>query len=120
MPYEPGSKGLCVEIWPHDIIRTIYGICIMLIQYFIPLVIMAVSYIHIGVIIWVKRIPGEANIRRDKRLATSKNKTIKMIIVVVVAYLVLWLPLHVITIVGDVDQSIFDYNYIAVIQTKTT
>ncbi|XP_021351920.1 RYamide receptor-like, partial [Mizuhopecten yessoensis] len=108
MPYEPGSQGLCVEKWPDDFVRSIYGVCIMMLQYFIPLIIMAFTYIHIGVIIWIKRTPGEANTRRDERLATSKKKTIKMIIVVVIAYLLSWLPLHMITIIGDLDQSIFD------------
>ncbi|OWF41941.1 RYamide receptor-like [Mizuhopecten yessoensis] len=112
MAYEPGSKGLCMEKWPDDFVRSVYGVCIMMLQYFIPLIIIAVTYIHIGVIIWVKRTPGEAITTRDERLASSKKKTIKMIIVVVIAYLLSWLPLHVITIVGDLDQSIFDADYV--------
>ncbi|XP_060077765.1 RYamide receptor-like [Ylistrum balloti] len=112
LPYEPGSKGLCIEKWPDDYVRGIYGICIMMLQYFIPLIIMVFTYIHIGIIIWIKRTPGEAHSRRDQRLASSKRKTIKMIIVVVIAYLLSWLPLHVITIVGDLDQSIFNSPYV--------
>ncbi|XP_033739930.1 RYamide receptor-like [Pecten maximus] len=112
LPFEPGSQGLCLEKWPDDYVRGIYGICIMLLQYFIPLIIMVFTYIHIGVIIWIKRTPGEAYNQRDERLATSKRKTIKMIIVVVIAYLLSWLPLHVITIVGDLDQSVFNSQYV--------
>ncbi|XP_033747659.1 RYamide receptor-like [Pecten maximus] len=112
MPYEPGSRGLCLELWPDEYIRSIYGVCIMLIQYFVPLIIMAVTYIHIGIIVWIKQTPGETYPLREQRIAVSKKKTIRMIIVVVIAYLLAWLPLHVITIVGDLDQSIFDVNYI--------
>ncbi|XP_060077763.1 RYamide receptor-like [Ylistrum balloti] len=111
MPYEPGSRGLCVELWPDEAIRTVYGVCIMLLQYFLPLIFMAVTYIHIGIIVWIKRTPGETYPLREERLAISKKKTIKMIFVVIVAYLLSWLPLHVITILGDLDQSIFDVNY---------
>ncbi|XP_060076104.1 RYamide receptor-like [Ylistrum balloti] len=112
MPYEPGSRGLCMEIWPDDLVRSIYGIGIMMLQYFIPLIMMSVCYIHIGVIIWAKQTPGEANTRRDERQAVSKKKTIKMIVIVVLSYLLLWLPFHVITIIGDLDQSIFDSNLV--------
>ncbi|XP_069124496.1 RYamide receptor-like [Argopecten irradians] len=112
MEYEPGSKGLCVETWPDDFVRSVYGVFIMVLQYFMPLIVIAVTYIHIGVLIWIKRTPGEAITARDERQASSKKKTIKMIVVVVVAYLLSWLPLHVITIVGDLDQSIFDAGYV--------
>ncbi|XP_033747097.1 RYamide receptor-like [Pecten maximus] len=112
MEYEPGSKGLCVEQWPDDFVRSVYGVCIMMLQYFLPLIVIAVTYIHIGVLIWIKRTPGEAITARDERQASSKKKTIKMIVVVVIAYLLSWLPIHVITIVGDLDQSIFDADYV--------
>ncbi|XP_060074875.1 RYamide receptor-like [Ylistrum balloti] len=112
MAYEPGSLGLCVEQWPDDFVRSVYGVCIMMMQYFMPLIIIAVTYIHIGVLIWVKRTPGEAISARDERQASSKKKTIKMIIVVVIAYLLSWLPLHVINIIGDLDRSIFDADYV--------
>ncbi|XP_069125753.1 RYamide receptor-like [Argopecten irradians] len=108
LPFEPGSQGLCVEKWSDDYIRGIYGVCIMMLQYFIPLIFMVFTYVHIGIIIWIKRTPGEAFNQRDERQASSKRKTIKMIIVVVIAYLLSWLPLHVITVVGDLDQSIFN------------
>lgn len=74
MPYEPGSRGLCMETWPDDSTRSLYGVCIMMLQYFVPLLIMSVTYIHIGIIIWVKRTPGEANSARDARMALSKKK----------------------------------------------
>ncbi|XP_069125615.1 RYamide receptor-like [Argopecten irradians] len=112
MPYEPGSNGLCLEIWPDDSLRSIYGICIMMLQYFIPLIVMTFCYIHIGIIVWAKQIPGEASPRRDERRAVSKKKTIKMIIIVIISFLLAWLPIHVITIIGDLDKTIFNSNIV--------
>ena len=74
LPYEPGSLGLCMEQWESHTSRYWYSVNIMLLQYFIPLAIMCGTYFHIGIIIWIKRPPGEADNTRDKRLAASKRK----------------------------------------------
>ena len=74
LPEEPGSFGLCVEAWDNEMVRYCYGVVIMLLQYFLPLVLMVVTYIHIGFIIWAKRPPGEADSLRDRRLAVAKRK----------------------------------------------
>jgi neuropeptide Y receptor len=74
MPYESGSKGLCVEDWPDTPFHFIYGVIIVLLQYFIPLLVMLWSNSHIAVIVWKNRAPGEANNERDKRRKRSKMK----------------------------------------------
>ena len=74
LPYEPGSKGLCVEVWPDLSLHQVYGIVIMLLQYFGPLLLMCITYSHIAVIVWRKRTPGEANRKRDERREKSKKK----------------------------------------------
>lgn len=77
LPHEPGSSGLCVEVWPQDTLRHIYGVVIMVMQYFVPLVLMLATYSHIAVIVWRKKTPGEANRKRDQRRARSKKKVRK-------------------------------------------
>ncbi|XP_052069199.1 RYamide receptor-like [Mytilus californianus] len=77
--YEPGSHGLCIEIWETHRLRNVYSIIIQLLQYVIPLIIMICAYINIGYMIWIKQTPGEANKERDKRIALSKRKTISEI-----------------------------------------
>ena len=74
LPYEPGNQGLCTEVWESQVSRYTYSVNIMLLQYFLPLIIMCVTYVHIAIIIWVKRTPGEADNNRDIRLAASKKK----------------------------------------------
>lgn len=77
LPHEPGSSGLCVEVWPQDTLRHIYGVVIMVMQYFVPLALMLATYSHIAVIVWRKKTPGEANRKRDQRRARSKKKVRK-------------------------------------------
>jgi neuropeptide Y receptor len=74
LPYEPGSNGLCVEDWNHTPLRFTYGVIIMLLQYFIPLLVMLWSYSHIAVIVWRNKAPGETNDERDERRKQSKKK----------------------------------------------
>lgn len=78
LPYEPGSKGICIEVWSMYQLRFIYNIMILLLQYFMPLLIMICAYVHIGYMIWNKTIPGEADKRRDRRIASSKRKVCKI------------------------------------------
>ena len=74
LPFEPGLNGLCVEHWNNVNLRNTYSVTILLLQYFGPLIIMMVSYIHIGYIIWVKPTPGEPDKERDRKISMSKKK----------------------------------------------
>ncbi|KAL8561787.1 hypothetical protein ACOMHN_010721 [Nucella lapillus] len=109
------SSGLCLEVWSEERDRYIYSLILMLLQYFIPLLIITFSNARIGYLIWLKKTPGEAERDRDRRIASSKRRIMKMIIVVVVIYAVCWLPLHVITIAGDLDPSIYDHSHMNIV-----
>ena len=70
-----GGWGFCDEVWPDGPSqRYVYSIAVMVLQYFLPLSILSVTYAHIGVVIWAKRAPGEAENTRDRKLAASKHK----------------------------------------------
>lgn len=67
------APKFCVEIWYNDSAKFSYSISLMMLQYFIPLVLLAFTYGRIVVALCVKT-PGEAASIRDKRLAASKRK----------------------------------------------
>ena len=54
----------------------IYTVFLMLVQYFIPLTVLALTYGRIGYVIWIQTIPGEAVQTRDERMASSKRKVL--------------------------------------------
>lgn len=81
LEHEPGSKGICVETWMYPMAKYWYSLFIMFIQYFIPLTIMLITYCHIGIIIWINRVPGEADLTRDRRIAKSKRKVSTTLII---------------------------------------
>ncbi|KAK6187706.1 hypothetical protein SNE40_005670 [Patella caerulea] len=107
----PSAMGQCLEQWNYPTQKYIYSIVVMLLQYFVPLLVLLVTNARIGYIVWIKKTPGEALEGRDQRMAASKRRLVKMIIIVVTIYAVCWLPLHVLTLIGDQNPDIFDAPY---------
>lgn len=69
------DREFCEESWPGGYgQRYVYSMVVMALQYFLPLTILSFTYVNIGIVIWVKRAPGEAENTRDQRLAASKRK----------------------------------------------
>ncbi|VDI07919.1 neuropeptide Y receptor [Mytilus galloprovincialis] len=104
-------KGQCIEVFTGGMNRSVYSLVILLLQYFIPLMALACTYSRIGYIIWIKKTPGEAVPMRDERLANSKRKMVKMMIIVVLVYGMCWLPIHIVTLVGDYDPRLYEQEY---------
>lgn len=67
------NESRCYEVWGQDE-RFSYSLAIMVLQYFLPLSVLIVTYLGIGIVIWVKKPPGEAENNRDQRMAASKRK----------------------------------------------
>lgn len=69
------APRFCEEIlWTDKTAEYVYGVLIMLLQYFIPLLILILCYGRIIIAMWVKKTPGEANTSRDQRMSESKRK----------------------------------------------
>jgi neuropeptide Y receptor len=65
----------CGEIhWRDAQQKSVYSSTIMVLQYFVPLWVLLITYTHIGFVVWLKKTPGEAESSRDQRMMTSKRK----------------------------------------------
>lgn len=93
----------CNEVWPHPNIvwRRVYTLFIFVFTYVIPLAILAGTYGVLGLRLWRRTVPGNADVTRDKQQIKSKRKVIKMLVTVVVLFAVCWLPLHVFMFIVD-------------------
>ncbi|ESO87467.1 hypothetical protein LOTGIDRAFT_72476, partial [Lottia gigantea] len=111
----PTAPEFCEEIWSNGTARYTYSVSILLLQYFIPLLVLAFTYGRITYVMCIKKPPGEAVSTRDRIMAESKRKITKMMIIVVIIYAVCWLPLHVITIIGAVNPGIYDGQYMNIV-----
>ncbi|CAI6369172.1 unnamed protein product [Macrosiphum euphorbiae] len=65
---------ICNEKWPSENVRHYYNVALLVLQYCIPFAVLLFTYVNIGVVVWGKRTPGEAQNSRDVRMAKSKRK----------------------------------------------
>ncbi|OXA56972.1 RYamide receptor [Folsomia candida] len=90
-----GGLPLCEEsAWSDDTLRLAYSLTLMILQYFLPISVLAFTYSRIVIAVWGKKPPGEAEDNRDQRLARAKRKTIKTTLLVISTYTLAWLPLN--------------------------
>ncbi|XP_065294380.1 neuropeptide SIFamide receptor-like [Dermacentor albipictus] len=97
-PIHPSIPGvtLCVEQWPDERSSTLYFILAHLVLcYIFPLLLIVVCYGCIWVKVWRRNIPGESK-QTDVMVQKSKLKVVKMMLVVVVIFVLSWLPLYII------------------------
>ncbi|GAV00975.1 hypothetical protein RvY_11754 [Ramazzottius varieornatus] len=116
-----GTAALhCTERWPDlsksdgsSYLSYVYGMFLMSFQYFIPVGIMIFAYSTIAVHVWKMETPGEAMKDRDKKLKDEKLRMTKMMVVVVLLYIISWLPINVYNVIADQYSGImYCYQYI--------
>ena len=74
--YQNDSRApyFCEEVWENITAQSTYNAILLLVQYFIPLVLLVFTYGRIILVLWIKKTPGEAVSERDVRMAKSKKK----------------------------------------------
>ncbi|XP_030760467.1 RYamide receptor-like [Sitophilus oryzae] len=110
------DKYICQEDYRAvgDNYRSIYTTLLMVMQYIVPLIVLLFTYTSIAAVIWCHRIPGEAENLRDKRMARSKRKMIKMMITVVFVFTLCWLPYNMFMIFQeDIYSDVKPYVFFA-------
>lgn len=89
----------CTEDWPSERIGIIYFVCANLILlYLFPATVIILCYLGIWYKIERRNIPGDRpkGLRIELIMQKSKLKVVKMMMVVVVIFLLSWLPLYLI------------------------
>ncbi|KAF7489501.1 Tachykinin-like peptides receptor 86C [Sarcoptes scabiei] len=104
------TQTTCLEEWPYKMVysseengctkkhtlKTFYYTLVSTTLFFGPVLIMLTTYSAIIWILWGSKLPGEAsenNLRHQKK---SKRKVIKMVVVVLLVFVICWLPLQII------------------------
>ncbi|KAK3919157.1 RYamide receptor [Frankliniella fusca] len=106
------GKWVCLEDWPSPLYRHYYTLALMSLQYFAPLTVLLYTYTKIAIVIWGKRTPGEAENLRDQRLAKAKRKMVTMMITVVAAFTICWLPFNMLVTVWTYNDSLSDQQWL--------
>ncbi|KAG5333825.1 NPFF2 protein, partial [Acromyrmex charruanus] len=100
----------CLEKWPHPKDGSLFFLIGNLILcYVLPMILISLCYILIWIKVWRRHIPTDTKDAQMERIQQkSKVKVVKMLVVVVILFVLSWLPLYVIFAVvklgGDVAE----------------
>ncbi|XP_051924244.1 tachykinin receptor 1a [Hippocampus zosterae] len=109
----PG-RVVCYIDWPEYTIcdfKKMYYVCVVILIYFLPLLVMGCAYLVVGLTLWASEIPGDSSDRYKEQL-TAKRKVVKMMIVVVCTFAICWLPYHVYFLVHQFFPDMFEETFI--------
>ncbi|XP_038120986.1 neuropeptide SIFamide receptor [Culex quinquefasciatus] len=89
---------LCLEVWPPGTDGKLYFLLANLVAcYLLPMTLITICYILIWIKVWRRSIPGDSkDAQMDRMQQKSKIKVVKMLVVVVILFVLSWLPLYVI------------------------
>ncbi|XP_037115221.1 tachykinin receptor 1a [Syngnathus acus] len=108
------ERVVCYIDWPEYTIcdfKKMYYVCVAILIYFLPLLVMGCAYLVVGLTLWASEIPGDSSDRYKEQL-TAKRKVVKMMIVVVCTFAICWLPYHVYFLLHQFFPDMFEETFI--------
>ncbi|KAH9413990.1 hypothetical protein DERP_012367 [Dermatophagoides pteronyssinus] len=84
----------CKELWGQNE-GQYYTIFLFIITFGLPISILIFVYASIGLHLWRNKIPGNPEMIRDSAKWQQKIKIIKMLIMIVLIFVLCWLPIHI-------------------------
>ncbi|XP_075147237.1 tachykinin-like receptor at 99D [Haematobia irritans] len=111
-----GIRTVCFQEWPdgstnHSNQEYIYNILFMILTYFLPVISMTATYSRVGLELWGSKAIGEYTPRQVENVK-SKRRVVKMMMVVVLIFVVCWLPFHAYFIVTSCYPAITETPFI--------
>nr|XP_033803529.1 substance-P receptor [Geotrypetes seraphini]XP_033803530.1 substance-P receptor [Geotrypetes seraphini] len=107
-------RVVCYVEWPEDnthVYQKTYQICVTVLIYFLPLLVIGCAYTVVGITLWASEIPGDSSDRYHEQV-TAKRKVVKMMIVVVCTFAVCWLPFHIYFLLQHFHPSLYQLKII--------
>uniref|UniRef100_A0A672G8F1 Substance-P receptor-like n=1 Tax=Salarias fasciatus TaxID=181472 RepID=A0A672G8F1_SALFA len=112
--FELPGRVVCDISWPEYRVcdfKIMYYVCVAILIYFLPLLVMACAYLVVGLTLWASEIPGDSSDRYKEQLI-AKRKVVKMMIVVVCTFAICWFPYHVYFLVFQFFPELFEETFI--------
>ncbi|XP_048876645.1 prolactin-releasing peptide receptor-like [Brienomyrus brachyistius] len=108
---------ICEEFWMgQERQRLAYAYGTLLITYVLPLSALCVSYLCISVKLRSCVAPGLRTESQAEAQRARKRKLFRLVALLVAAFGVCWLPIHVFNVLRDVDIRLIDKRYFLLIQ----
>ena len=93
-----GTAYYCVEDWDplNSILASqVYYVVFFCLTYLLPLMVISVLYFKIGYKLRRRRVSGNVSLGHTQRHSKMTRKVVRMLVAVVVAFALCWLPQHV-------------------------
>ena len=101
---------MCLEEWPSSISRLVYGSCVMLMQFVVPIVVLCI--IHWRICNFLKcrilhnpKTPGE--MKRAMKEAKTHRKNSTLLMAIALMFALCWFPLTLLNLLADLNYFIF-------------
>lgn len=109
--------AICEEFWMEkETQRLAYAYGTLIVTYILPLSAVSLSYICISVKLRNRVVPGHPTQSQAEFDRLRKRKIFRLIVLVVAAFGVCWLPIHVFNIIRDIDINLINKHYFLLIQ----
>ncbi|XP_015666591.1 substance-P receptor [Protobothrops mucrosquamatus] len=108
------ERVVCFVEWPQNqtqVSPITYQICMTILAYILPLIMIGYAYIMVGITLWASAIPGDSSDRYHEQVS-AKRKVVKMMIIVVCTFAICWLPYHVYFLLQLFNSEMFSEKYI--------
>ncbi|PIK48753.1 putative prokineticin receptor 2-like [Apostichopus japonicus] len=113
----------CYAHWKDQTASQVYTVIIAVMEFIVPMVCMGFVYMSIALKLWFHRTPpGNVTARHREITVNRQQKTIPMLITVVVAFFICWAPYHTYMTVyqfktADIDANRRDeYTYFYIVE----
>nr|XP_020007130.1 substance-P receptor [Castor canadensis] len=108
------SRVVCMIEWPEHpdkVYEKVYHICVTVLIYFLPLLVIGYAYTVVGITLWASEIPGDSSDRYHEQVS-AKRKVVKMMIVVVCTFAICWLPFHIFFLLPYINPDLYLKKFI--------
>jgi hypothetical protein len=103
MPNFP-TLNFCIENWPQDRDRKVYGVFLLFMVFVIPGFTLAACYAHIGRALCTNSVQ-RMNSDSSTNQLFSRKRAARMLIVLVVVFMMCWLPYNITSTAVDLDSD---------------
>ena len=90
----------CIEMWPQERDKHAYGLFLLFVVFLIPGVTLAICYGHLGRALCTNDITRQSSDSSTRGLF-SRKKAARMLIILVVVFMVCWLPYNIASLMSD-------------------
>lgn len=101
----------CSPAFPTETWEKYLTLMTFLLQYVIPLTVIAITYGRIVRKLWVRTHVGAVTQNQQLSQQKAKRKSIKMLIVIVTVFAACWLPLNLYQILADFHPNVKVFHY---------